>query len=217
MKIAICPFSYFIPILLFVTSSQAFAQVTTSGQKMQEAWAGEKKQFEKSFKRWQDLKDHHQGNYSYTKKWSSWTGFGHTTTIIVSKNRVTERKFESIGAPHPDGRPVDKNRWTERGDFIGSSSNKQAHPAKTLDQLYAEAKELLAKPIPPFHKGVLQLNEQGLLINALFRIPVLLMMRQSRASILHQLTSAIKRVQNPKILPPHLNSGWQRERSYRKV
>ena len=78
---------------------------------------------------------------------------------------MTERKFESLGAPHPDGRPVDKNRWTERGDFIGSSSNKQAHPAKTLDQLYAKAKELLAKPIPPFHQGVLRLNEQGLLVS----------------------------------------------------
>jgi hypothetical protein len=46
-----------------------------------------------------------------------------------------------------------------------ASSNKQAHPAKTIDQLYAEAKELLAKPIPPFHKGVLRFNEQGLLIS----------------------------------------------------
>ena len=165
MKIAICPLSYFIPILLFVIYSQAYAQVPANGQKKQEAWTSEKKQFEKSFKLWQVLKDYHQGNYSYTKKWSSWTGLGHTTIIIVSKNRVTERKFESIGAPHPDGRPVDKNRWSERGDFIGSSSNKQAHPAKTLDQLYADAKELLAKPVPPFHKGVLRFNEQGLLLS----------------------------------------------------
>ena len=102
MKIDIYPFSYFVPILLFLTSSQAFAQGSANGQKKQEAWADEKKQFEKSFKRWLELKDHHQGNYSYTKKWNSWKGFGHTTTIIVSKNRVTERKFESIGAPHPD-------------------------------------------------------------------------------------------------------------------
>jgi hypothetical protein len=165
MKIAICSFSYFVPILLFLTSSLAFAQVPFSGHKKLDDWAGKKKQFERSFKRWLDLKDHHQGNYSYIKKWSGWTGFGHTTTIIVSKNRVIERKFESIGAPHPDGRPVDKNRWAERGDFIGSSSSKQAHPAKTLDQLYAEARELLAKPIPPFHKGVLRFNGQGLLVS----------------------------------------------------
>ena len=164
MKIATRSFSHLVYTLLFLTSALACGQLSSQGQEKQEEWGGQKKQFEKSFKRWQDLKDNHQGNYSYTKKWSSWTGFGHTTNIIVSKNRVTERKFESIGAPHPDGRPVDKNRWAERGDFIGSSSDKQAHPAKTLDQLYAEAKELLAKPIPSFHKGVLRLNEQGLLI-----------------------------------------------------
>ena len=57
MKIAICPFSYFVPIILFLTSSQAFAQVPANGQKKQEAWAGEKKQFEKSFKRWLDSLD----------------------------------------------------------------------------------------------------------------------------------------------------------------
>ena len=164
MKIPTCSFSHLVYTLLFLTSSLACAPLSSQGKEKHEEWGGQKKQFEKSFSLWQKLKDKHQGNYSYTKKWSSWSGFGHTTTIIVSKNRVTERKFESIGAPHPDGRPVDKNRWAERGDFIGSSSDKQAHPAKTLDLLYAEAKELLAKPIPPFHKGVLRLNEQGLLL-----------------------------------------------------
>lgn len=164
MKIPTCSFSHLVYTLLFLTSSLACAPLPSQGKEKDEEWGGQKKQFEKSFSLWQKLKDKHQGNYSYTKKWSSWSGFGHTTTIIVSKNRVTERKFESIGAPHPDGRPVDKNRWAERGDFIGSASDTQAHPAKTLDLLYAEAKELLAKPIPPFHKGVLRLNEQGLLL-----------------------------------------------------
>ena len=164
MKIPTCSFSHLVYTLLFLTSSLACAPLPSQGKEKDEEWGGQKKQFEKSFSLWQKLKDKHQGNYSYTKKWSSWSGFGHTTTIIVSKNRVTERKFESIGAPHPDGRPVDKNRWAERGDFIGSASDTQAHPAKTLDLLYAEAKELLAKPIPPFYKGVLRLNEQGLLL-----------------------------------------------------
>ena len=165
MKFAVCAFSYFTHMLLFLCPTLVNAQPFPHKQKIQEEWGGQKKQFEKSFKLWLEIKDDCQGNYSYNKKWSSWTGFGHTTTITVSNNRVTERKFESVGAPHPDGRPVDKNRWTERGEFIGSSSNKQAHPPKTLDQLYSEAKELLAKPIPPFHKGVLRLNKQGLLLS----------------------------------------------------
>ena len=165
MNIAVCPFSSLALILLSLTSSPSYAQTTSNVQKNQEQWGGEKKQLENSFNLWLEVKNECQGNYSYTQKSSSWTGSSHTTTITVTNHRVTERKFESIGAPHPDGRPVDKNRWTERGEFIGSSSNKQAHPPKTLDQYYAEAKELLAKPIPPFHQGILRLNEQGLLLS----------------------------------------------------
>ena len=169
MKIAVCSFASLALILLPLTSSLSYAQTPSHGQKNQGKWGGQKKQFEKSFQLWLELRDQNQGNYSYTRKSGNSTGFSHTTTITVTNHRVTERKFESIGPSHPDGRPLDKNRWTERGEFIGTSSNKQAHPPVTLDQLYAEAKERLAKPIPPFHQGILRLNEQGLLLSCFVR------------------------------------------------
>jgi hypothetical protein len=162
MKISLLFFSY--PLLLSAQQPPTF-EVSPLEVKQHIEWGDRKKQLENSFNLWLKVKNDCRGNYSYAKKWSSWTGSSQTTTIIVSNNRVTERKFESMSAPHPGGRPVDKNRWTERGEFIGSSSNKQAHPPQTLDQHYAEAKELLAKPIPPFHRGFLRLNEQGLLLS----------------------------------------------------
>jgi hypothetical protein len=161
MKFTLLFFSY----SLFFSAQKPSKIDTNPAHKEQTDWENRKKQLEKSFKLWLQLKNDYQGNYAYTEKRSSSTGPSYTTTILISNNRVTERKFESMGTPHQDGRAMDKNRWTEKGEFIGSSSNKQAHPPVTLDQLYTEAKELLAKPIPPFHRGSLRLNEQGLLLS----------------------------------------------------
>ena len=95
----------------------------------------------------------------YDVKWSSWTGFGNTTNIVVRGNQIIERRFESYGAPHPDGRPIDENRWTERGEFIGS--NPKGHPPRTIDDLYKEAISLTGRPIPQFYRGVIRLNKKG--------------------------------------------------------
>ena len=84
-------------------------------------------------------------------------------THCVRGNQIIERRFESYGAPHPDGRPIDKNRWTERGDFIGS--NPKGHPPRTIDDLYKEAKTLTGRPIPKFHRGVIRVNKEGLLLS----------------------------------------------------
>ncbi|MDA8775760.1 hypothetical protein N9N13_08540 [Opitutales bacterium] len=159
MKFTLLFFSY----SLFLSAQQPSNFETVPAFKQQTDWGNRKKQLEKSFKLWLQLKNDCQGNYSYTKKWSSWTGFGHTTTITVSKNRVIERKFESIGSPNPDGKPVDKNRWTERGGFIGS--NPKGYPPRTMDELYREARSLMERPIPPFHQGILRFNEQGLVLS----------------------------------------------------
>jgi len=159
MKFTLLFFSY----SLFLSAQQPSNFETVPAFKEQTDWGNRKKQLEKSFKLWLQLKNDCQGNYSYTKKWSSWTGFGHTTTINVSKNRVIERKFESIGPPNPDGKPVDKNRWTERGGFIGS--NPKGYPPRTMDELYREARSLMERPIPPFHQGILRFNEQGLVLS----------------------------------------------------
>ena len=41
------------------------------------------------------------GNYTYSKRWSSWVGFGHTTEVVVENNKVVERRYKSFS-----GRPT---------------------------------------------------------------------------------------------------------------
>ena len=150
-------------ILCFAIETPTQAQPALSPAPSEVVWGGKKDQLNQSYKRWLKLKEECKGNYSYNVKWSSWTGFGNTTTIVVRGNQIIERRFESYGAPHPDGRPIDKNRWTERGDFIGS--NPKGHPPKTIDDLYNEAKSLTDRPIPKFHRGVIRVDKEGLLLS----------------------------------------------------
>ena len=150
-------------ILCFAIETPTQAQPALSPAPSEVVWGDKKDQLNQSYKRWLKLKEECNGNYCYNVKWSSWTGFGNTTTIVVRGNQIIERRFESYGAPHPDGRPIDKNRWTERGDFIGS--NPKGHPPRTIDDLYKEAKTLTGRPIPKFHKGVIRLNKEGLLLS----------------------------------------------------
>lgn len=139
------------------------AQPTISFRESKEIWGEKKEKLNQSHQRWLKLKEECNGNYSYNVRWSSWAGFGNATTIVVKDNKVIERRFESYGAPNPDGRPIDKNRWTEKGDFIGS--NNKGYPPRTIDDLYKEAKSLTDEPIPPFHRAVIRLNKQGLLLS----------------------------------------------------
>ena len=139
-------------ILCFAIETPTQAQPALSPAPSEVVWGGKKDQLNQSYKRWLKLKEEYKGNYSYNVKWSSWTGFGNTTNIVVRENKVIERRYESYGAPHPDGRPIDKTRWSERGDLIGS--NPKGHPPRTIDELYKEAKSLTGKPIPQFHRGV---------------------------------------------------------------
>ena len=134
---------------LFSIGTPTQAQPALSPLHLLRCMGRKKDQLNQSYKRWLKLKEQCKGNYSYNVKWSSWTGFGNTTTIVVRGNQIIERRFESYGAPH--GRPIDKNRWTERGDFIGS--NPKGHPPRTIDDLYKEAKSLTGNPFHNFTGG----------------------------------------------------------------
>ena len=126
-----------------------------------------KKKLEESFQTWQRKKQECGGDYSYKKYWSSWVGFGHETTVVVENNKVVSRSFRSFSgkpvpvapgqAPKPDGKT-----WTERGPEVGK--NKQGHPPKTLDELYAEAKAIVHRPVPPFNRMSLRTDKNGLLL-----------------------------------------------------
>jgi hypothetical protein len=126
-----------------------------------------KKRLQQSFQTWQKIKQECQGNYSYRKHWSSWVGFGHETTVVVQDNKVVERSYRAFSgkpiavapgqAPKPDGKT-----WTERGAEVGK--NKEGHPPKTLDELYAEAKVIVHGPTPPFHRSSLRTDKNGILL-----------------------------------------------------
>ena len=150
-------------ILCFAIETPTHAQSSLSPTPSAEIWGDKKDQLDQSYKRWLKLKEECKGNYSYDVNWSSWSGFGNRTIIVVRGNQIIERRFESFGAPHPDGRPIDKNHWTERGNFIGS--NPKGHPPRTIDDLYKEAKSLTGRPIPKFHRGVIRVNKQGVLLS----------------------------------------------------
>jgi hypothetical protein len=125
-------------------------------------------QFEKSLSTWEKLKVECGGNYSYSKRWSSWVGFGSTTEVVVQSNTVIERRYKSFsGRPRPvaPGLPPAKpevTSWTEKGNELGK--NKQGHPAKKLDALYKEAAVILGRPVPPFQRLGLRFDKQGLLL-----------------------------------------------------
>ena len=53
-------------------------------------------QLKKSLGTWEKLKEECGGNYTYSKRWSSWVGFGHKTEVVVANNKVVERRFKSF-------------------------------------------------------------------------------------------------------------------------
>ena len=124
--------------------------------------------FEKSVATWKTLKAKCGGNYSYKIRFTSWVGFGNETEIICQNNTVVERKYrEWKGGPamiRRPGAPAAKPKgisWTENAAEIGT--HKKGAPAKTLDQLYAEARKVLATKLPPHQKRYVSYDKQGLL------------------------------------------------------
>jgi len=124
--------------------------------------------FEKSMATWKTLKAKCGGNYSYKIRWSSFVGFGNETEIVCQNNTIVERKYREwqagpgMAIPVPLGRAKPKEvRWSEKLGEIGS--HKKGAPAKTLDQLYAEARKILTTKLPAHQRLHVSYDKQGLL------------------------------------------------------
>ena len=119
-----------------------------------------------SLAKWEQVRKECGGDYSYQVRWSSFAGFGHVTTVTVKGNKVVERKYEELSRPEPvePGKPpaAPKPKWVETGKDLGSHK-KEGALARTLDDLYAEAKKLVAMQVPENHRRQLGFDKQGLL------------------------------------------------------
>jgi len=123
-----------------------------------------------SLEKWQQVKKECKGSYSYTVRWSSFAGFGHSTEIVVRDNKVAERKFKSFNrrlqAPNPPGKPAPKadgNSWTEKGKELGT--HKKGAALKTLDELYVEAAKVAKLELPQHLRRYVRVDKQGLLLS----------------------------------------------------
>jgi hypothetical protein len=132
-------------------------------------WANDQDKLQDSLKQWQTLKQKHKGNYSYTVRFSSFSGFGNETEIIVRGNRVVERRYRSFNrravppkpgqaAPKPNGK-----QWVETGKAIGT--HKEGADAKTLDKLYSQSADVLKRPLSKNERRYVRFDKQGLLLS----------------------------------------------------
>jgi hypothetical protein len=121
-------------MMLLAIPSLAFGQEPPEAKKLADSRA-----------KWEKVKAECKGNYEYSVRWSSAFGFGHSTTIIVRDNKVTERRFEEFSNQpvpvDPNNPAPPKKGFTETGDQIGK--NAKGAPAKTLETLYDEAAKVV--------------------------------------------------------------------------
>jgi len=119
---------------------------------------------------WEQLKKKCGGNYRYFVRTSSFSGFRTETEIVVRDNKVAGRRYMVTGgrpaiAVMPGGKPEQpagpKYKWTERFDEVGT--NKEGAPAKTIDELYAEAEKVIEHELQPHEKRYVRFDGQGLL------------------------------------------------------
>ena len=137
------------------------------------AYADDAAKLKQSLGTWQKLKQQCGGNYQYNVSFSSFAGFGHTTTIVVKNNKVAERHYRVFSGrpiapalPGQLGKPQD-DKWVERGKDLGS--HKKGAPLKTLDDLYAEAADVVKRELPQHQRRYLRFDKQGLL-NSCFTV-----------------------------------------------
>lgn len=151
---------YAMATLLFLLTSACVGQ---------DQAADHRAQLEKSLQTWQKLKKECSGNYSYRVRWSSFTGFGHETIVVVQRNKVVERRFIEFHRRRPAAPPAEAGKQADPGGWVEGrrelGAHKQGAAAVTLDKLYEQAVKVLEKDLAPNTGRYLRFNQQGLLLS----------------------------------------------------
>ncbi len=149
-----------VALLFFVADNRAESKGNSKPQSAVD-------QVNTSFGTWKKLNKQSKGNYSYTVRRSSFSGFQWTTTITVRANKVVERKFEVVNLRQPvpvPGEKAGKNKgpkWIEKGKDIGK--HKEGAKPSTIDELYAEAIIVASTQLKDFQKRYVGFHPNGVL------------------------------------------------------
>ena len=127
--------------------------------------ADDQAKLQASQQKWLKLKQKCGGNYSYKIRWSSFTGFGHETQILVQNNKVVERRYRAFSNQpvlvQPGQKQPQGETWSEKGKDLGE--HKKGAPLKTLDELYVQAGQVVKRKLPQHERRYVRFDKQGLL------------------------------------------------------
>lgn len=131
-------------------------------------YSSDQETLQDSLKTWQTLREQCKGNYSYKVRWSSFAGFGHETEVVVSDNKVAERRYKTFDNKPRLAKPgepakADEFKWVEKGKDVGK--HKDAADAKTLDELYVQAAAVIKRALLGHERRYVRIDKQGLLLS----------------------------------------------------
>lgn len=119
-----------------------------------------------SLANWNKLKEKSGGNYRYQVRRASFVGASETE-VAVENGKVVMRRYRTFTPPapvdpsNPNAAAQPDYAWTEEGDKLGT--HKEGAPAKTIDELYAVAQEVLTKKLEPHERLYVKYDDRGLL------------------------------------------------------
>jgi hypothetical protein len=90
--------------------------------------------YNESLALWKELKSKHGNSYVYHATFTSWTGYGSTTEIIVRNGVVTERSYEAFRYDQPNGQKEIIDSYHEDETNVGS--HEEGAKPLTIDELY---------------------------------------------------------------------------------
>lgn len=122
----------------------------------------EVKGYQQSYEKWLSDKQTHKESYQYVVTFSSWAGFGESTTITVNRGVVTGRSYEAW--KYRNDKPGEKEvttQWTENTDHL--NSHQEGATSQTLDQIYRQCSTNWLRVNPSEHTVYFENENNGLL------------------------------------------------------